>query len=77
MQTLCHWMNAVESPFWKLAHRRHGRGVYCSIEYLKTSTRDFIKLQNRMDAKAFKCAASPQRLITANQRCWQRTRTSH
>ena len=61
-------MNAVEGHFWKLAHRRHERGVYDSIEYLKTSTRDFIWLRNENDAKAFKWAASPQRLIAACQR---------
>ena len=42
MPTFCSRMNAVEGLFQKLAHRRHERGVYDSIEYLKTSTRDFI-----------------------------------
>ena len=51
----------------KLARRHLRRGVYDSLEELKTSIYDFISLYNEKGAKPFKWTASPERLVAACQ----------
>ena len=75
--TSCSWMNAVEGFFGKLSRRRLRRGVFDSLEDLKTSIRNFIALHNEKEAKPFKWTASPERLIAARQRGYQMTEIDH
>ena len=75
--TSCSWMNAVEGFFGKLANRRLRRGVFDSLEDLKTSIQNFIALHNEKEAKPFKWTASPERLIAVRQRGYQMTEIDH
>ena len=75
--TSCFWTDAVEGFFGKLARRRLRRGVYDSLEDLKTAIKEFIALHNEKEAKPFKWTVSPDRLIAARQRVFQMIRTSH
>ena len=70
-------MNAVEGFFGKLAGRRLRRGVHDSVEDLERSILDFIDLHNEKEAKPFRWTASPERLVAARQRGYQKIRTVH
>ena len=51
-------------------HRR--RGVYDSIEDPETSVQDFTELHNEKEANPFKWTASPEQLVAAHQRGYQK-----
>ena len=70
--TSCSWPDAVGGFFGKLTRRRLRRGVHKSIKQLEKAILDFIQLYKGKEAKQFNWTASPERLIAARQRRFQK-----
>lgn len=72
----CSWLNAVETFFAKLTKRRLKRGVFRSVDELKTAIHRFIADAND-DPKPFVWTADPHRILAAVQRGLQKLESIH
>ena len=68
--TGCSWLNAVESFFAKLTKKRLKRGVFRSVDELKTAIIEFIETNNH-DPKPFVWTADPDKIIAKLKRATQ------
>ena len=73
--TLFAALNILDGTGHRTPPEHHRRGVCDSIEDPETSVQDFAELHNEKEAKPFKWTASPEQLITAHQRGYQKNRT--
>jgi transposase len=61
------WLNAVEGFFAKLTNRRLARGVFRSVEELKTAIDRFLA-ENNQDPRPFRWTKKPNKIIAAVRR---------
>ena len=62
------WLNAVEGWFAQLERRALYRGVFTSVEELKSEIKRFIKVHNRELAKPFRWTKSAEKIIASVER---------
>jgi transposase len=74
--TSASWLNAVESFFAKLTRRRLTRGVFRSVEELKSAINRFVA-ENNTDPKPFVWTADPRRVLAALKRGKQALESVH
>lgn len=74
--TGCSWLNAVESFFAKLTKKRLKRGVFRSVDELKTAIIEFIETNNH-DPKPFVWTADPDKIIAKLKRATQVSESIH
>ena len=68
------WLNLVESWFSKLTQQRLRRGVFCSVQELVATIKDYLTHHNAN--RSHSCGAPPSRRSSASK-CKAITETHH